>query len=54
MYNNCKNIAQQTIRFLASVLENINLNINIFIFEFPTTLSAYIKLWNKARPILFL
>ncbi|HBO09143.1 MAG TPA: hypothetical protein DEF69_09705 [Barnesiella sp.] len=29
MYNNCKNIAQQTIRFLTSVLENINLNINI-------------------------
>ena len=25
-----------------------------FIFEFPTTLSVYIKLWNKARPILFL
>lgn len=31
MYNNCKNIAQQTIRFLTSVLDNINLNINIYI-----------------------
>ena len=34
MYNNCKNIAQQTIRFLTSVLENINLNINILYSNF--------------------
>ena len=34
MYNNCKNIAQQTIRFLASVLENINLKINILYSNF--------------------
>ena len=34
MYNNCKNIAQQTIRFLTSDLENINLNINILYSNF--------------------
>lgn len=34
MYNICKNIAQQTIRFLTSVLDNINLNINILYSNF--------------------
>ena len=34
MYNICKNIAQQTIRFSTSVLDNINLNINILYSNF--------------------
>lgn len=34
MYNICKNTAQQTIRFLTSVLDNINLNINILYSNF--------------------
>lgn len=54
MYNNCKNIAQQTIRFFNQRFRQYQFEYQYFIFEFPTTLSAYIKLWNKARPILFL
>ncbi|CCX95740.1 unknown [Bacteroides sp. CAG:20] len=34
MYNICKNIVQQTIRFSTSVLDNINLNINILYSNF--------------------
>ena len=54
MYNNCKNIAQQTIRFLTSVLENINLNINILYSNFQQLYRSISNYGIKPTDLIFI